>query len=89
MSFLVWVSTSQNIAQTQQNLARSHDRVIVAFRNSAYLSTTPTASLHLENINTKKWYILKVNNHNIATSLNTDASLPHLQNRQTPNKYIL
>ena len=54
MSFLVWVYTYQDFAETQLNFVRSHDRVIVAFRNSAYLSTTPTASLHLENINTKK-----------------------------------
>ena len=36
MSFLVWVYTSQDFAQTQQNFARSHDRVIVTFRNSEY-----------------------------------------------------
>ena len=35
MSFLVWVYTSQDFAQTQQNFARSHDRVTVTFRNSA------------------------------------------------------
>ena len=35
MSFLVWVYTSQDFAQTQENFARSHDRVTVTFRNSA------------------------------------------------------
>ena len=35
MTFLVWVYTSQDFAQTQQNFARSHDRVTVTFRNSA------------------------------------------------------
>ena len=34
MSFLVWVYKSQDFAQTQQNFARSHDRVTVTFRNS-------------------------------------------------------
>ena len=34
MSFLVWVYTSQDFAQTQENFARSHDRVTVTFRNS-------------------------------------------------------
>ena len=35
MSFLVWVYTSQDFAQSQLNFARSHDRVTVTFRNSA------------------------------------------------------
>ena len=35
ISFLVWVHTSQDFAQTQQNVARSHDRLTVTFRNSA------------------------------------------------------
>ena len=34
MTFLVWVYTSQDFAQTQQNFARSHDRETVTFRNS-------------------------------------------------------
>ena len=34
MSFLVWVYTFQDFAQTQQNCARSHNSVTVTFRNS-------------------------------------------------------
>ena len=41
MSFLVWVYTSQDFAQTQQNFARLHDRVTVTFRNSA-IKQSPT-----------------------------------------------
>ena len=36
MNFLVWVYTSQDFAQTQQNFARSHDRMTVTFRNSGW-----------------------------------------------------
>ena len=36
MSFLVWEYTSQDFVQTQQNFARSHDRVTVTFRNSEF-----------------------------------------------------
>ena len=38
MTFIVWVYTSQDFAQTQQNFARSHDRVTVTFRNSGVVS---------------------------------------------------
>ena len=41
MSFLVWVYTSQDFAQTQQNFARSHDRETVTFRNSALHGQPP------------------------------------------------
>ena len=34
MIFLAWVYTSQDVAQTQQNFARSHDHETVTFRNS-------------------------------------------------------
>ena len=35
MTFLVWVNTSQNFAQTLQNVAPTHDGETVTFRNSA------------------------------------------------------
>ena len=34
MTFLVWVYKSQDFTQTQQNIARSHDRETVTLRNS-------------------------------------------------------
>ena len=34
MPFLVWVDTFQDFAQTQQNLAQSHDRTTVTFISS-------------------------------------------------------
>ena len=34
MNFLVWVYTSQDLPQTQQKYAQSHERVTVTFRNS-------------------------------------------------------
>ena len=36
MTFLVWVYTSQDFVQTQQNFARSRDRTTVTFRSSAF-----------------------------------------------------
>ena len=41
MSFLVWVYTSQDFAQSQQNVARLHDRVTVTFKNSAFRYPLP------------------------------------------------
>ena len=43
--FLVWICTSQDFAQTQQNFAPSHDGETVIFRNSAVNPTAvaPTA----------------------------------------------
>ena len=32
-TFLIWVYTSQNVAQTQQNCWRSYDRTTVTFRS--------------------------------------------------------
>ena len=34
MTFLVWVYTSQDFAQTRKNFALSHDRMTVTFRSS-------------------------------------------------------
>ena len=40
-NFLVCACKSQDFAQSQKNLARSHDRETVTFRNSAYMLHTP------------------------------------------------
>ena len=45
MRFLVWVYTSQDFAQTQQNFARLHNPVTVTLRNSGGLGNLGTCEL--------------------------------------------
>ena len=61
MTFLVWVYTFQDFAQTQQNFARSHDRETVTFKNSAIIISTfcmEKPSLEEKNL-TQKPYLLQ------------------------------
>ena len=46
MTFLVWVYTSQDLAQTKQNFGCLHDRVTVIFRNSVYTVYTTAYTVY-------------------------------------------